>query len=232
LTYFISLYYRARPNFLVKNETVEFIFEWLSAAPGTVAFAAVLFVILICGLGLPLPEEFPLLAAGYLAYMGDVSLKIGILFSLAAIVGGDSLLFLIGRKLGNRIFEFPLFAKLLHPGRMKKVNEYFHKYGNRVVFVARFMAGIRGTIFITAGILQMPYRRFLVWDGLAAIISVPLVISIAYHFGEDIELGMQQIRRTGHTLFAVAAIAVLGLSLIIWWMKKRRRLDESTPGRT
>src|SRR5258705_13971787 len=125
---------------------------YLDTLPGEFAFGGVIVVLLLCGVGFPLPEEFPLFAAGYLAQQGVVSLRTAIVSCLFAIVAGDCMLFTIGYRLGNRIFDLPVLRKLLTPERMERVNHYFRKYGSRVVFVGRYMAGVSGRGFLAAGI--------------------------------------------------------------------------------
>ncbi len=203
----------------------EFFLERLSTAPEGFAFGLVLLILFFCGLGIPLPEEIPLTLAGYLVYTGDVSLPTATIWCLIAILAGDSVLFALGFRFGHRIFEIRLFRKLLTPRRMKKVNRYFHRYGNRVVFLGRFMAGVRATFFLTAGILKMPYRRFLVLDGVAALISAPIFIFLAYRFGGELEMASQLFHEFGWYLLAGAVILVVGTSIFIRQRRKRKRAE-------
>ncbi len=207
----------------------EQILEYLDTIPGEFAFGGVIVVLLLCGLGFPLPEEFPLFAAGYLAQQGVVSLRTSIIGCFAAIVAGDCMLFAIGYRLGNRIFELPPFQKLLTPERMKRVNDRFRRYGSRVVFVGRFMAGVRATVFLAAGTLRMPFRRFIILDGMAAAISVPILIWIAYTFGDEIDQALKMIRKTGLTLFLVIGTVVILATLVIVRMRKAREPKAPTP---
>ena len=208
---------------------IENFVEFIDQIPGIWAFVGVIAILLSCGLGFPLPEEFPLFAAGYLAYKGHIRLNTAIFWSFLAILAGDGLLFLIGRKLGNRIFDLRVFKKLLNPARMRKVNEYFHRFGNGVVFLARFMAGVRATVFVTAGILQMPFRRFIALDGVAAMISAPLLVWLAFSFGDQIDEGLHTLRKTGWTLFFVLLIAVIGFSYVMHRIRKRKKKTAPVP---
>lgn len=201
---------------------VDWLIQTVENAPPGIAFGGVVLVLLICGLGAPFPEEIPLILAGYLVYSGEVSLQTCLIVVFLALLGGDSLLFWIGYKLGHRIFKIPVFGKLMTPERVHKVNDRFHRYGNRVIFVARFMAGVRGTVFLTAGILKMPYRRFILFDGLAALVSAPLVIYIAYRFGSHIESAFKVAREAGWVLFILAAVLAIGISVLVVRLRKHR----------
>lgn len=127
--------------------------EWLTGigGGGTLAFVAILIVLFICGVGLPLPEEAPIIAAAYLSYLGVVNPYLCFILLMIAVLAGDSMIYYAGHRFGHRIFEIPVFKRMLTPWRVRRVNEYFHKYGNRVIFFGRFIAGVRGTLFLTGG---------------------------------------------------------------------------------
>jgi membrane protein DedA with SNARE-associated domain len=150
------------------------------------------FILTACGLGLPLPEDIPLIAAGYLIWQQDIKTFPTFLIAIIAILIGDSLLFFIGRKLGSSINETkkPIF-RFMRPQKIAKAEALFEKYGDWVVFLGRFVAGIRAMIFCCAGILKMPYLRFIFFDGLAAFLSVPLWIMggfyLGVYFGDEID---------------------------------------------
>jgi membrane protein DedA with SNARE-associated domain len=205
---------------------IDYLIQVIESAPPGVAFTGVIVVLLICGLGAPFPEEIPLVLAGYLVYSEEVSMQACLAWTFVAILAGDSMLFWIGYRFGHRIFQIPILNKLLTPDRVRKVNEKFHKYGNRVVFVARFMAGVRGTVFLTAGVLKMPYRRFILFDGMAALVSAPLVIYIAYRFGSHLEYAAKLARETGWLLFVIASILAAGISILLIRIRKRKRAEE------
>lgn len=203
---------------------IDFLIRVIENAPPGIAFTGVIVVLLICGLGAPFPEEIPLVLAGYLVYSEEVSLQTCLAWCFVALLAGDSMLFWIGYRFGHRIFQIPILNKLLTPERVHKVNEKFHHYGNRVIFVARFMAGVRGTVFLTAGVLKMPYRRFILFDGMAALVSAPLVIYIAYRFGSQLEYAIKFAREAGWLLFVIASILAVGISILVLRIRKRRRM--------
>ncbi len=211
---------------------IEYFLHWVEAVPEGWAFALVIVILLVCGLGAPFPEEVPLFLAGYLVYSGEISFKTSTLFCLMAILVGDSMLFFIGYHFGNRIFENPIFKKLLPPKRIQKVNHYFHRYGTRVIFLARFMAGVRGPVFLTAGILRMPFERFLLFDTLAAIFSAPIVIWVASwfctQFGGEITETTKMVRRTERVLVILALFVVFGISVLLLWLRKQKARRKET----
>ena len=212
----------------------ELLIEWRAMAEiavffsgfsGEAALAAIFFLLLLCGLGLPLPEEIPLFVVGYLAYRGSVDLMVGIYLTFLGIMLGDFILFSIGRYAGIKIFDYRWFRRVLNRKRLRQCRKYFNKYGYRIVFFARFVAGLRAPIFLSAGTLRMKPQVFLVLDGIAALVSVPLLVFLAYYFGAEIERLMMLIKTTKVSLSAVVLAAIATYILFRW--KKKRKLTHN-----
>lgn len=208
----------------------------LESIHGGLAIWGIVMVLIICGLGLPLPEEIPLFAAGYLAHRGSVSLGEAILLPTLAIIVGDSMIFTLGFHYGHQIFKMKIVERFITPEMLKKVNHYFHKYGNRVVFVARFLAGARAPVFLMAGVLKMPYRRFVILDGMAALISAPLIVWITYHFFNyfDGETGkvLKVVRNTEKWLLIGVMSAVLIVSVLIYRYQRKKKKNDTNDVRS
>ncbi len=166
-------------------------------------------VLLLCGLGLPLPEEVTLIAAGLLLYQGQVEFVPICLVCGAAILLGDTVPYLLGRRYGAQALENRLVSKILHPERFAIVEHKFNRYGSWVVFMCRFLPGIRIPAYFTAGTLGMRYRHFLILDGLGVLVSVPISIYIAELFGGQIEKAEAHLDNF-HILTTFALVAILG----------------------
>ncbi len=173
-----------------------------------------------------MPEEIPIIASAYLAYEGAVPVEWAIFFTVLAALMGDTIIFLVGRHFGHRIFELPILRNMVTRRRLRRANVYFKRWGNGVVFMGRFLAGVRSTVFLSAAILKMPLRRFLLLDGAAAVLSIPLNIIIVYSllkiWGEDLHAVIQASRKFGHDALLVAAIVVLGLGVLIYFRRKNK----------
>jgi membrane protein DedA with SNARE-associated domain len=66
------------------------------------------------------------------------------------------------------------------------VKQNLQNHGYKVIFSARFMPGVRSQVFLSSGALGIPFRVFLLFDGLAAMISVPAIVYSCYFFGDQI----------------------------------------------
>ncbi|MBY0345737.1 MAG: DedA family protein, partial [Neisseriaceae bacterium] len=94
-------------------------------------------------------------------------------------------------------------------------------------FVARFMPGLRSPIFIVAGMSGISYWRFLLADGLAALLSVPIWVYLGYYGASNIDWLMSIVHKGQMGIFIVLVLiaAVLGF---VWW-RHRRRIAEKLP---
>jgi membrane protein DedA with SNARE-associated domain len=104
---------------------------------------------------------------------------------IAGVVISDALLYTIGRMGGLRVLRFPLMRRILPPERLVKIEHNFQKYGVLILLFARVLPGIRAPIFLTAGIMRLPLRRFLLADGIYAIPGVSLLFFLAFWFTDQ-----------------------------------------------
>ncbi len=187
-------------------------------------------VIVVCGLGLPLPEDVTLLTMGYLTHLplpdGSprpfASLPLAITAGFLGCMVGDGIMFSIGRRYGLAIVSHRPFSWVLNSRRIDRAKAFIEVHGPKVLFAARFMPGIRSVGFFTAGALGTPYLRFLAYDGLAALVSVPFFVWAGWYWGHDIDWAIAQVRKLEHgmlLLIAVVAAAMIGKALIA----RRRR---------
>jgi membrane protein DedA with SNARE-associated domain len=73
-------------------------------------------------------------------------------------------------------------ARLMPPEKRAHIEENFHRYGIKILLFARLLPGIRAPIFITAGTMRLPLKRFLLADGIYAIPGVSLLFGLAFWF--------------------------------------------------
>jgi membrane protein DedA with SNARE-associated domain len=166
-------------------------------------------VLLLCGMGIPIPEDIVLITSGYLVYTGYIRLSYTILVCLVGVVLGDFVIYLIGKRWGEQIISHHRFSRVLTKERVHKAREYFAKYGTKAVFIARHLSGLRFPIYFTAGMVRMPPVKFVLVDLAAAFITVPLLISLSYYLGDHIDRFIHVVKQTEHALFAIMMIVVL-----------------------
>ena len=180
-------------------------------------------VLLLCGLGVPLPEDISLILGGYLVHDGRAQLWLMMLVGFVGILLGDSIIFFAGRRIGSQIGNKPagFFARLVTPEKRARVEGLFHRHGEKIVMAARFMPGVRSVTFFTAGSVRMKYRRFVLFDGIAALLSAPVFVYLGFRFGGELETLIDHVRK-GETRVVAGLVAVIVayVGYLIW--KNRR----------
>jgi membrane protein DedA with SNARE-associated domain len=194
--------------------------EWLLGLLTSHIYAKLAGILLLCGLGLPIPEDVSLICAGYLAHIGTVELHSIFIVCFAAVLGGDTLAFMVGRKFGTKILATRFGHRYFSPRRQRRVRAYFRSYGSKVIFIARFLPGLRFSIFLSAGMLHVRPYVFIVYDSLAALLSVPFLVYMAWFFGDRIDQVIKWARRSEYGILAL--VGVLVLYLVIKIIRKQR----------
>ncbi|HEZ1550375.1 TPA: DedA family protein [Neisseria meningitidis] len=187
-------------------------------------YAAVFFVLVICGFGVPIPEDLTLVTGGVISGMGYTNPHIMFAVGMLGVLAGDGIMFAAGRIWGQKILRFKPIARIMTPKRYEQVQEKFDKYGNWVLFVARFLPGLRTAVFVTAGISRkVSYLRFIIMDGLAALISVPIWIYLGEYGAHNIDWLMAKMHSLQSGIFVILGI---GATVVAWiWWKKRQRIQ-------
>lgn len=170
-------------------------------------YAGLLVVLVLCGLGLPLPEDLALLAGGFMVYRGVTNFTTTLLVALIGVVTGDNSLFFIGRHLGTGLLRYFGLGRPDAARRIKRMQAFMRRHGTMAIFYARFLAGLRALIYLSAGSLGVAPLRFFLCDLLGALISVPIVVSLGYFFGSELEVVIHYIGGFERVLLLVAALS-------------------------
>ena len=188
-------------------------------------YLAVLFVLIICGFGVPIPEDITLVSGGIIAgmYPEQVNVHIMLVVSMFGVLFGDSTMYWLGRIYGARILRVRFIRKFLTVQRLRMVRDKFDQYGNRVLFIARFLPGLRAPIYMVSGVTRrVSYLRFVLLDFLAAIISVPIWVYLGYYGAHKRDWLMEQIK-TGQTgIYILIGALALFISWKVYKAKKAR----------
>lgn len=183
-------------------------------------------VLLLCGFGLPIPEDITLITGGLMAYYQKADVYVMIAVGLAGVMLGDGAMFQIGKRFGTRVFEWKWMAKIMHAERLDMVKDKLKNHGYKVIFSARFMPGVRSLVFLSSGALGIPFRIFLLFDGMAALISVPAIVYSCYFFGNQINKAVGVIKNVEHGVLVLIALGILYF-VVKYFLKKRREKKEA-----
>lgn len=192
----------------------EFLTQLLGGTHGFFAYATVFAILVACGLGVPLPEDVSLILGGFMAHKGAASLPVMMVVGFVGILAGDSLIYLAGRRIGSNVGKRGgFFARLITPEKRAKVEALFGVHGTKIVMIARFMPGVRAVTYFTAGSAGMSYWRFILFDGIAALLSAPVFVWVGFHFGDKLDLVIEKLHEGQYAVFGVVGVGLLGLFL-------------------
>ncbi len=210
-------------------------FDQLVAAITEYPYLGVVLVFLLCGIGLPLPEEIGLLAAGYVCakFPEHASLPWMMLWSGSAILAGDLVPFVLGRVFGVRLLRLRWLRYFITKHRLAVFDRWFRRRGDMVILIARFVAGLRVVAFFTAGTMKMPWRRFLLLDGLGIALLVPILILLGYHSAGFIERAITTMQKVERGILWGSIGAGVLVALWLWlWRRRRQRGLQRRPAET
>lgn len=186
-------------------------------------YLAVFIVLMICGFGVPIPEDITLVAGGVIAGLGYANVHTMVVVGLLGVLTGDSLMFIVGRIFGERALRLRWVAYLLTPRRYAQVQAKFSRYGNRLMFIARFLPGLRSPIYLTAGMTRrVSFLRFFLLDGLAALISVPIWVYLGYYGAQNHEWLLTWLGR-GKVIVLIVVCILVALAIWYFWRRSARR---------
>jgi len=133
---------------------------------------------------------------------------------------GDLLLYRLGRRHGARFLASRRIARYFTPERRRWVERHFASHDFLTIAVARHASGFRLPVFATAGAMGVPLRTFLLADGLSALLSVPLVVSLGYLFASQLEQVKKHLREAELLgLLLIAAFAAA--TVLVKWRRRR-----------
>lgn len=182
--------------------------DWVAESFSHFHYLAPFLVLLLCGVGLPIPEEVTLIGAGLLVFQGHVDFLAITAVCAAAILIGDSIPFLLGRRYGMNALRLRWVRRIVHPERFARLERRFRDHGNWATFLCRFLAGVRIPGYFLAGTMRMGYGRFLLLDGLGVLVSVPISIWLGKVFADQLD-ALNAHYRQMHLLLAFLLVTLV-----------------------
>ena len=187
----------------------------LFSVPTNLGYAALAALIAGETMGVPLPGETALIAAGILAGDGHLSIELVILVAAGAAIVGDNVGFWIGRRGGRKLLELPGPLARHRQRLLERGEQIFRRYGAKTVFFGRWFSGLRIASAWLAGVNRMPWATFLVYNALGGICWAVSVALLSYWAGHSADTVLKGVGIGGLAL----ALAVLGAFLV--WRRRR-----------
>lgn len=191
-------------------------------------YIAMFTALLLCGFGVPMPEDIALVTGGVIAGLGFANEHGMVVVGLAGVLIGDGMTFTFGRIYGDRVTRLPVIRRVLTPASIGKATAMFSRYGRGVMFVARFLPGLRTPVFFTAGMSRcVSYSKWLLMDGTAAVLSVPVWVYLGYYGARNFEWLFEKV---GHGQNIILGALLLGALIAggLWWRRRMVGKDSNT----
>ena len=196
----------------------SYLFEMLRNYLALWGYWAVGAALLLENAGLPVPGETILLLASFMAYSEHkLALPWIIVVGLCAATLGDNIGFAIGSYGGRPLLERYQRTLRIRPAVIARGEELFARYGAATIFVARFIAGLRIIAGPLAGVLRMPWRKFLIFNFLGAVLWVTVIASVGYLFGKHWDALVDLVQDAN----LAVAIVVVVVCVFFWWKRRR-----------
>lgn len=183
-------------------------------------YLAVFIFLFSLSFALPISEEVALLIVGYLTKKGIINFPFSIVVSFLGIFAGDLFLFYLGRFSGDYFLESKIFKKLFKKENIDKGKLFIKGNGPQVVFISRFVLGVRATMMVASGMLRMKIGRFILFDFLAMLIFVPILEFTGYFLAQNLGSSIKLVDKIGAVVFVIFIIGILVVSTKKFWKKR------------
>lgn len=184
---------------------------------------AMLFLLLLSGFGVAVGEDLIVIPAGIFIAEGRWNFTPTWLVAYVGVLMGDLLWFTWCYRLGKPLLHKRWFKRIIHPRRLLEMKHQFDVRGGWVIVFARFIPGTRTTAITVAGLLHMPFWRFLIAEMACIVLTVTMQISIGmliYHGYKG--LTQENAKLVFWILGAVVAVVALVLIVRMWVRRERK----------
>jgi membrane protein DedA with SNARE-associated domain len=182
---------------------------------GKLGYLGIALLLLLGGLGLPVPEEAPIILAAVLSRGGKMWWPPALASCFAGVLLGDFVVYFLGFFYGEKVMSLPLTRKFLSRAREAQIKGYFHRHGFKILILGRFAVGFRTAAYLTAGILKLPTLKLFLTDLFAASLSTLTVFGLGYVFAHQIQSSFDRVK---HWL-----TVIVGGTLLVWLLFRSYR---------
>ena len=185
-------------------------------------YLAVFVIVVLGNVGLPVPEETALLAAGYLVWRGDLRLPLVLTVGIVSAVAGDNVGYWLGRRYGQGVLERLRRLVGLTPQRFHSMRGFILRWGSLGVFVARFIPGLRFLAGPLAGAVGLHFSAFIIANVLGALLYVPAIVVAGYGVGYGAGAYVERVLRPlGQVEYVMVAMVIVAGAVVFIWRAMR-----------
>jgi len=190
--------------------------ELLSLMPSFITnnlFLSIFLFLLLFGFTMPISEEIALAFVGVMVRNTRGGFIFAALVSLPALLLADSIYFLIARLVGPKLLRVKFLERFIKPEKVRGGEIYFQRRGHKIVFLSRFVVGLRAPVILGAGLLRMRWSRFILNDGAAILIAIPCWLGVGMALGMQLD---KEVGLLGRIFAILGPIAIILGSVLIY----------------
>jgi len=181
-----------------------------------------IFILLILGgIGLPLPEDTTLILCGFLVSNNILKPFPAFIVIYLGLLSADFFLYSVGKKYGRKIVTHKRFNKIISLETLSKLEDRFKKRGILLVMLGRQIIGLRAQFMLVSGVMGVSAFKFMIADAISSIFAIVLWGGIGLIGGNSLEIIRKDIKRIEH-IGILLAIIILSIFLLVRYFKSRR----------
>ena len=165
-----------------------------------------------------LPGDSLLFVAGAVTAIAGLNVHLFVAILIAAAVLGDAVNYFVGSKLGVRAFENKN-SRIFKPAYLDRTQAFYDKYGAFSIVMGRFVPIVRTFVPFLAGVAQMPYRRFFIYNLIGGVAWISLLTYAGYLFGN-----IPWVKKNLSLIVIVIVIVSVLPMLIKFWQERRKSI--------
>lgn len=175
---------------------------------------AVFVALLLAPVGLPIPEDVTLLAAGALIGLGQATWLEALGVAYVGVLIADSTIWFMGRRIG--LHPTGWIARVVGADQIERIERFYRKYGAWTIAIARQIPGIRFPSFFFAGATGISWPRFLLFQATSAFVNVNVYLWLGRTFADDMGRVVTWIGRFREIVGVAVVILVAFVALRLW----------------
>lgn len=181
-------------------------------------YIGIFILLVIGGMGFPIPEGVTLIASGFLISHGIIRPIPALVVVFTGMLTGDMIIFYIGRKYGRMVVTHRKFHRIISPERLAVLEDKFNKWRTPFILFGRHL-GFH--VFLVAGIMRMPFLKFLALDIVSSVLTIAVMVGLGYIGGNSLQLIKRDITRIEH-IGILLVISLLAIYLIFRHIRTRK----------
>jgi membrane protein DedA with SNARE-associated domain len=202
------------------QDTLQFVVQY--------GYALLFLWVLIEQGGLPIPATPLLLAAGALAGRGSMNLPLVILSGTAACLCADVFWYFFGKRRGAVVLNLLCRIAMEPDSCVRRTETRFSKYGPRTLLICKFVPGLNTAAPALAGMVRVPYPRFLVFDLIGGLLWTLAYTLLGFLFSKQLDRVAADAHMLGGGFLILFATGVVAYVLYRW--RERERFLEQVKG--